>query len=162
MLHLYEKASPDNFAQADAICTGLQLTNFWQDIAIDWRKNRSYLPRDKRVRHGVSEDCIAEQTQQAAALDHGASKPALSEAIRRHAGWQALMQEQVGQAHALLRSGLPLTRRLPGRIGFELRLVVQGGLRILERLEQLHYDMFFQRPTLAKSDWVLLFWRALG
>lgn len=162
MLHLYEQATPDNLVQADAICTGLQLTNFWQDVAIDWRKGRIYLPSDKRARHGVSEDFIAGQTELAA---KAASQPGpagvLSETLRSHEGWQSLMREQVEQARALLTSGMPLAHRLPGRIGFELRLVVHGGLRILERLDQLHYDIFFQRPTLAKSDWVLLFWRAL-
>lgn len=155
MLHLYEQALPDNLAQADAICTGLQLTNFWQDVAIDWEKGRIYLPQDKRERHGVSEDFIAEQTRLGLL---GAAPGA------RHlpAAWQALMAEQVGQARELLQSGLPLTRRLPGRIGFELRLVVHGGLRILERLDQLHYDIFFHRPTLKKSDWLLLLWRTLA
>jgi len=73
-----------------------------------------------------------------------------------------LMNEQTRHARHLLSSGLPLTRCLPGRIGYELKLVVHGGLRILERLEQLHYDIFFHRPTLAKRDWILLLWRALG
>lgn len=71
------------------------------------------------------------------------------------------MHEQVQQARSLLLAGGPLARRLGGRTGFELRLVVQGGLRILERLEKLHYDIFNRRPTIGKSDWVLLLWRAL-
>src|SRR3546814_7807528 len=71
------------------------------------------------------------------------------------------MAEQVQQARELLLAGLPLTRQLPGRIAYELKLVVHGGLRILERLEQLHYDIFFHRPTLSKRDWMLLLWRAL-
>ncbi|HWL29637.1 MAG TPA: squalene/phytoene synthase family protein, partial [Burkholderiaceae bacterium] len=76
--------------------------------------------------------------------------------------WRALMREQVEQAREMLLRGLPLTRRLPLRIGFELRLVVHGGLRILERLDQLHYDMFQHRPTLKKGDWALLLCRALA
>src|SRR5690606_19841828 len=83
-------------------------------------------------------------------------------AVPSHDGWQALMSGQVAQARELLLSGLPLTHRVGGRIGFELKLVVHGGLRILERLDQLHYDIFFHRPTLSKSDWALLLWRALG
>ncbi|TAL89915.1 MAG: squalene synthase HpnC [Candidimonas sp.] len=141
MLHLYQAVSPQNLQESDAICTGLQLVNFWQDVAIDWKKARIYLPQDKLARYGVSETDIA--TQQIGAA------------------WQGLMQAQVQQARELLKRGLPLARRLPGRIGLELRLVVHGGLRILERLDQLHYDVFFHRPTLQKRDWVLLFWRAL-
>ncbi|SHI26547.1 squalene synthase HpnC [Pollutimonas bauzanensis] len=143
MLHLYQAATPRNLADADAICTGLQLTNFWQDIAVDWQKERIYLPQSKLAQYGVDERHISQR-------------------LHADAAWQALMQAQVQQARGLLAAGLPLTRRLPGRIGFELKLVVQGGLRILERLDQLHYDMFFQRPTLQKRDWMLLFWRALG
>ncbi|NYT86608.1 squalene synthase HpnC [Pollutimonas harenae] len=158
MLHLYDKATADNLAFSDAICTGLQLTNFWQDIAIDWQKNRIYLPQDKLKRHGVAEDFIAGQTR----LSLLGGKQTESSFRPSPEGWQTLMSEQVAQARELLISGLPLTHRLGGRIGFELKLVVHGGLRILERLEQLHYDMFFQRPTLTKSDWALLLWRALG
>ncbi len=143
MLHLYQRTSLQDVTEADAICTGLQLTNFWQDVAIDWQKERIYIPQEKLDRYGVTEKDIAGQ---------------------RHASsaWRNLMQAQVQQARELLISGLPLTRRLPGRIGFELKLVVHGGLRILDRLDQLHYDMFFHRPTLHKSDWILLFWRALS
>ncbi|UHL65866.1 squalene synthase HpnC [Paralcaligenes sp. KSB-10] len=141
MLYLYQAVTPQNMVDSDSICTGLQLTNFWQDVAIDWEKSRVYLPQDKLHRYGVSEKALA----------------------RRQTGknWQALMQGQVQQARGLLCAGLPLAHRLPGRIGFELRLVVQGGLRILERLDQLHYDVFNHRPTLQKRDWALLLWRAL-
>lgn len=141
MLHLYQAVTPQNLQESDAICTGLQLVNFWQDVAIDWRKSRIYLPQDKLARYGVSETDIATQ--------------------RIDAAWQGLMQAQVQQARELLRRGLPLARRLPGRIGLELKLVVHGGLRILERLDQLHYDVFFHRPTLQKRDWAVLLWRAL-
>ncbi len=148
MLHLYEAATPQNLSAADAVCTGLQLTNFWQDVAVDWQKGRVYLPQDKLMLHGVGEAYIADRTSLRGHLAHDAP-------------WRSLMQAQARQARELLESGLPMTHRLPIRIGFELRLVIQGGLRILERLDQLHYDMFFHRPTLQKRDWILLFWRAL-
>ncbi|WP_397475668.1 squalene synthase HpnC [Pusillimonas sp.] len=141
MLHLYGATHPENLRQADAVCTGLQLTNFWQDVAIDWNKSRVYLPQDKLVRHGVDESHIAQG--------------------RCDSSWQSLMREQVGQARCLLLEGLPLARRLHGRIGLELRMVALGGLRILERMEQLHYDVFQHRPTLRKRDWVVLSWRTL-
>ncbi len=142
MLHLYEAATPQNLAQSNAICTGLQLTNFWQDIAVDWQKGRVYLPQEKLRLYGATENHIAQKRY---------ADPA----------WQTLMQVQVQQARELLSSGLPLARSLPGRIGLELKLVIHGGLRILERLNQLHYDVFFHRPTLTKRDWTLLLWRSL-
>src|SRR5690606_39530220 len=76
--------------------------------------------------------------------------------------WRAMMRERVAQARALLVSGAPLAWRLPGRIGLELRLVVHGGLRILERLDQVGYDMFARRPTLGTADRLLLLWRGLS
>jgi squalene synthase HpnC len=142
MLHLYQAASLQNITQADAICTGLQLTNFWQDIAIDFEKNRIYLPQEKMRHYGVTQTHISDRM-------HG------------DIAWQALMRGQTRQARELLVSGLPLTQRLGGRIGLELKLVVHGGLRILERLDQLHYDIFFHRPTLNKGDWLRLCWRML-
>jgi len=141
ILHLYKAMTPLNRVHADAICTGLQLTNFWQDVAIDRDKGRIYLPAETMRRFGVDEGQIAEGVCDAS--------------------WEALMAHQTSQARQFLRRGLPLTTAIPGRAGFELRLVVQGGLRILERLDQLNYDMFRHRPTLKKRDWFLLLYRAL-
>ena len=154
LLHLYERHDEANLACSDAICTGLQLTNFWQDVALDWHKGRVYLPRDKREQHGVSEDWIGRCAQAGRLLLDGPDA-ASSQA------WESLMSEQVRQARELLLSGQPLTRRLPLRAGLELRLVVQGGLLILERLEQLHYDVFQRRPVLRTMDWPRMALRAL-
>ncbi|OZI33867.1 squalene synthase HpnC [Bordetella genomosp. 10] len=141
MLHLYGVSDAEALRQSDAICTGLQLVNFWQDVRVDWRKDRVYLPQDALRRHGVGEEDLA--------------------ACRLTPQWQALLGAQVARARALLHSGAPLTRRLPGRIGLELRLVVQGGLRILERIEQARYDVFMNRPELGARDWCVMLWRAL-
>ena len=141
MLHLYQAASPENLRDSDAICSSLQLINFWQDIAIDWRKQRIYLPLEDLQNFGIKEEQIAE----AVADVH----------------WNTMMQFQISRARELICSGAPLALRLPGRIGWELRLVVQGGLRILERLEQVQGDIFRQRPTLGWRDWIIIGWRAL-
>src|SRR3546814_19591518 len=119
MLHLYGNATADNLALSDALCTGLQLTNFWQDVAVDWQKDRIYLPQDKLKRHELGEDFIAEQTRQGLLAD---SKPARDSGTSRvllNGGWQALMPGQVAQARELPLSGLPLHRRLGGRTGLE-------------------------------------------
>ncbi len=141
MLHLYGEANEENLQDSDAICSALQLINFWQDVAIDWEKTRIYLPLEDLERFGINENDIAQ-----ACSDQR---------------WQQLMQFEVTRARELMLSGAPLARRLPGRIGLELRMVVQGGLRILERIEAVQGDVFRQRPKLAKPDWLIIGWRGL-
>lgn len=141
MLHLYGSADAANLRDSDAICTALQLINFWQDAAIDWQKGRIYLPQEDLQRFGVTKEHLA--------------------TARVDANWCALMRFEVARARALMLSGAPLATRLPGRIGWELRLVVQGGLRILEAIEANGYDVFRQRPVLRKTDWCRILWRAL-
>jgi phytoene synthase len=136
LLHLYEEATPVNIAYSDAICTSLQLINFWQDVAKDWRIGRIYLPLDDMARFGVSEDQIAQ----------GISNET----------WRALMKFEVDRARALMLQGAPLGSILTGRIGLEMRMIIAGGLRILDKLESAEYDMFRQRPVLRPFDWVIM------
>ena len=145
MLRLYDADSSTHRDEADAICTALQLINFWQDVAIDLAKGRIYLPRSERERFEVSEAAMQGDAQTLAG-----SRP-----------WRALMSHEVASARALILRGAPLALRLPGRTGFELRLVVQGGLRILEKIETVEYDVLTRRPTLARIDWIVMLWRAL-
>lgn len=146
MLHLYGVSTPERIAQSDAICTGLQLANFCQDVAIDWQKRRVYLPIDACVRHGVSEAHFQQQ--------------------QCDANWRAFMAEWVETTRAMLQSGAPLALAMPPetswRIAWELRLVVQGGLRILERIEAAQYDVFRQRPVLRAWDWCIMLARAFA
>jgi squalene synthase HpnC len=141
LLSLYRRDEPGLLAMSDAICTGLQLTNFWQDVAIDWDKGRVYLPREDLARFGVDEAQIARRL-----VDDR---------------WRALMAFEVARARALLESGAPLAPALGGRIGLELRLVVQGGLRILERIDAAGGDVFRHRPALSARDWTMMGLRAL-
>jgi phytoene synthase len=141
LLHLFDRATPDNLRRSDSICSGLQLVNFWQDVEIDYAKDRIYLPADEMAREGVTETHIRER--------------------RCDRAWQALLRFQVERARGMLLDGAPLGRALPGRIGLEIRATVQGGLRILEKLERAHYDMFRQRPVLEWHDWPLIMARAL-
>lgn len=149
LLHLYQELRPDSLRMSDAICTGLQLTNFWQDVAIDWEKDRVYLPLDALNAHQLDESYIQRRCQQ---------QPTTSQ---QDLQWQQLMQEQVRYARALLEQGKPLVQRLPGRIGLELKMIILGGLRILERLDQVQYDVFTARPKLGKADWLRLGGRLL-
>jgi squalene synthase HpnC len=141
MLGLYGEADQQNLRESDAVCSALQLINFWQDVAVDIEKGRIYLPREDLARFQVSEQDIVE--------------------ARTGPAWRALMRFEVERARALMLEGAPLATRLPGRIGWELRLVVQGGLRILEAIERADYDVFRRRPKLKRADWAVLLWRAL-
>lgn len=141
LLTLFNAVAPENFAQADCICTGLQLANFWQDVAHDWLKGRVYIPKQDLARFGVGEDDIA--------------------AGKCDERWRALLAFEVARARASLNAGAPLARRLPGRIGFELRLIVEGGLRILDRIEAAEYDVFAHRPQLGLTDKLVVAWRAI-
>jgi squalene synthase HpnC len=141
LLALYRQTNAAALAMSDAVCTGLQLTNFWQDVAVDWDKGRVYLPQEDLLRFGVSEDHIARR-----------------ECDDR---WRALMAFEVERARALLRTGAPRARVRGGRVGLELRLVVQGGLRILERIDAARGDVFRQRPVLSAHDWTMMGLRAL-
>ena len=147
MLHLYGAASADNLRRSDAICTSLQLINFWQDVAVDWEKRRIYLPLDELARFGLDERALD-------ALARGERSPGED--------WRALMAFEVQRARTMMLDGAPLARALPGRVGWELRLVVLGGLRILERIEAVGYDVFRHRPALGRGDWARLAWRALN
>ena len=136
LLHLYHVHDADNLGHADAICTGLQLTNFWQDIAVDWNKGRVYLPADDRARFGVSEAQIA--------------------AGRCDANWSRLLEFEVARTRALLEAGRPLTRALPLRLALELKLILAGGLRILAAIDAARGDVFRRRPQLRRRDWVAM------
>lgn len=142
MLHLFGAATPRNLEQSDALCTALQLVNFWQDVRTDWHKQRVYLPQEDLRRFGVSEADLA--------------------GCRLTPAWRGLMAFEIERTRALLHFGAPLARRLPGRIGLELRLVAQGGLRVLERIETSSYDVFMNRPALGAKDWAVMLWRAIS
>lgn len=131
MLHLYGVADGASLARSDAICTALQLINFWQDIGQDLPRGRRYLPAQDCRAHGVDP------------LDPAAAPP------QRRA---ALVRSECAWARSLMREGAPLVRRVPGRGGWELRGVVQGGLRILDRIEALGFDTFRHRPKLRGRD----------
>ena len=146
MLVLHGADSELHRLWSDRICTALQWINFWQDIAIDRDKDRVYLPRTDLDRFEVSE----------AMLMGDAS------ALIETPAWGQLMRHEVARTRTMMLEGAPLALALPGRAGYELRLVVQGGLRILEKIERVDYDVFAHRPTIAKADLPLLAVRALG
>ena len=141
LLHLYGETGPRSLAYSDVFCTSLQLINFLQDVPIDWSKGRIYLPQDELARYGIDEQQIS--------------------ASRSGESWSALMRYQAERAGNMLKAGAPLGRVLKGRLGLELRMIVAGGQRILEKLRDADGDVFRHRPVLKKADWLLMLLRAL-
>ncbi len=135
LLVLYGRSDGQCEAWSDAICTALQLTNFWQDVGLDWHKGRIYLPAEDLQRFAVGEPDLASGL----ADDR----------------WSALMQFETQRTRALMLSGAPLARALPGRIGFELRLVIHGGAahsRAHRRLWRRRVSAD-DRPCAAATGW---------
>jgi squalene synthase HpnC len=142
LLHLLRKSSAENCAFSDRICSALQLINFWQDVRIDYEtKDRVYLPQDEMRRFGVTEEHLRQQLCDAA--------------------FQDLIRFQLERARAMMLAGEPLLRSLQGRFRLEIAVTMQGGLRILERIENAQYDMFRRRPVHRWFDWPMLFIKAL-
>jgi squalene synthase HpnC len=145
MLILYGADSDLHRIWSDRICTALQWINFWQDVAVDREKHRVYLPLADLARFDISE----------AMLFGDAST------LAQDPRWKRLMQHEVVRTRAMMLEGAPLAVAMRGRIGFELRMIVQGGLRTLEKIEHVDYDVFFRRPVLNKGDAALIVARAL-
>ncbi len=141
LLHLYGVQDARALTQSDCICTALQLVNFWQDLSEDIPRGRIYLPADMQVKHDVTE----------------------AELLSQHisSNTRALVADSVDWARQLMRQGAPLVQQVPGRAGWELRLVVQGGLRIAERIEQLDFATLQQRPVIGKRDALVMALRTL-
>ena len=136
LLHLYGEATEINIAYSDAICTSLQLINFWQDVKKDYAINRIYLPFDEMLLFGVTETQIAENIVDG--------------------NFKRLMKFQADRARSLMLQGAPLGSVLKGRIGLEMRMIIAGGMRILDKLEAANFDMYNRRPVLRPFDWVIM------
>lgn len=141
LLHLFRRSDTESLARSDRICSSLQLINFLQDVPIDYGKGRIYLPQDELDRFGVTEEQIAQG--------------------QTGGGWRTLMQYQIDRARSMLTEGAALGRALHGRIGLELRMIVMGGHRILDKIESVDADVFRHRPVLNGKDWALMFLQAL-
>jgi squalene synthase HpnC len=130
VLYLFGHRDAERQARADDICTALQLTNFWQDLAVDLAKGRIYLPREDMARFEYAADDLG--------------RHAVTPAFR------ALMAFECARAHTLFLGGLPLAAMLDRGPGREVRLFAGGGLAILDRLKAVDYDVFRARPTLSR------------
>lgn len=141
LLVLYGEATEQNNTWADAICSSLQLINFWQDVAIDYRKPRIYFPQDEMTQYGITENQIGHADA--------------------NGTWREFMRFQVDRTRQYLHSGAPLGRVLKGRLGLEMRMIIAGGDRILTKIENVNYDVFRRRPVLKPHDWLLMLARTV-
>ena len=156
LLHLFGHATAANLTRADAICSALQLINHWQDVGIDAAKGargRIYLPQDEMARFGVSDGDILGRAV--------GTRPGAFPGDTASDNFKALLRFQVERARALMLSGAPLGWDLPGRIGLEIRAISAGGLRILDKIENVDFDVFTRRPVLRPLDWPRILWRSL-
>ena len=140
LLALYGHDTPQNRRLSDRICSSLQIINFLQDVAIDWKMGRVYLPEEDLVRFGIEEEQIAQGL-----------------ADRK---WSEMMSFQIARARAMMQEGAPLAGVMRGRLGLEMKLIALGGLRILELLDECRGDVFSRRPKLGRKDWAILLFRA--
>jgi len=139
VLHLCGEATADNLRDSDAVCTALQLINFWQDLAQDYDENqRIYLPQDEMAACGVSETHLIER--------------------RSDAALRKLLDIQIARSRELIMSGAALGARLKGRLGLEIRATINGGVCVLNALARR--DNQFIRPRLRRRDWLRIFWQA--
>jgi phytoene/squalene synthetase len=150
MLHLYEQSNANTIQLSDDICTALQIINFLQDIAIDFKKNdgkqRIYLCQDEMAAFAITESEIQGFVDGIAVINEN---------------WTQFMLFNLRRVNALLYAGKPLGRILSGRIGFEMRMIIAGGERIITKISQVNGDIFNHRPTLNYTDWLLIFLKAL-
>ena len=141
LLHLMDAATPENLERSDAICSALQLINFLQDIEQDFvENNRIYLPQADLTQFGVDESHFREQ--------------------RSDSAFYQLIQQQIQYTREKMLFGQPLGRAVHGRFGFQLRIMINGGLRTLDLLERQKENLF-SRPRLGKRDMLWMVWKAL-
>ncbi len=130
VLHLGRCCNGERAALADSVCTGLQLANFWQDVARDWRRGRVYLPQADCRRHGYDEAMLAREEYNGA--------------------FRSLLEEQVARAEAFLCGGWPLVAAVPRWLALEVALFIRGGLAVLAAIRRQDYDVWSQRPVVSK------------
>lgn len=141
VLFLAERASPENFALSDSICTGLQLANFWQDVRRDFAIGRVYLPLADRQRFGYGDEQLRSQQTDDAFRD--------------------LLRFEVERTREFLVAGRPLVRSMPGRLKVDIDLFIRGGLLVLRGIEKIDYDVWQQRPVVTKWQLAQAVWLSL-
>lgn len=142
ILELHDIRDDKAFQHSDAICTALQLTNFYQDLSIDIEKQRIYISLDELRKFGVNPTDLQQSV--------------VGEDVRK------LLEYQVQRAENLFNKGSALLGYLSGRLKPEISWTILGGMAILEKIKKMNYSITAQRPKLQKKDFLKLFFRAFG
>ncbi len=140
LLHLFETTDTESLRLSDSLCTGLQLINFWQDVARDWDIGRVYLPRESMQKFDVTDQIIQEKR----------STPSF---IR-------MMKDEVDRAEQYLKTGFELGSRVPKKVRFDIHLFASGGLCLCDKIRKINYRVLEQRPQIKKTDLPKLIWKA--
>lgn len=141
VLYLCGYRDEERFRLSDATCTALQLANFWQDVTVDLKKDRVYLPLHLFSQHGYSEEELW--------------------ALKFTPAFRSVMKDAVDVAQGLFEKGLPLVRTLDRRLALDIDLFSRGGMRVLEKIRQQDYNVLAGRPSISKSERVALLLRSL-
>jgi phytoene synthase len=140
VLELFGHRDPQVLELSDSICTALQLTNFWQDVAVDFARDRVYLPQEDMARFNYTLDDLRAQ--------------------RTDARWRDLLAYEIARTRELFERGRALPEKVRPELRRQLRLTWLGGMAILTRIEAVSYDIFRRRPSLGKWDFLRLYWLA--
>jgi phytoene/squalene synthetase len=132
VLYLCGYRDPERQRLSDATCTALQLANFWQDVSIDLKKDRVYIPQEVMAAHNYTDaDLFAGREDQR---------------------FQAVMRDAVARARQLFHEGLPLPAMVDRRLAIDLALFSRGGLLVLDKIEQQDYRVLHNRPAIGKLE----------
>ncbi len=140
VLLLFGHRDPELHALSDSICSALQLANFWQDIAVDYQKDRIYLPLEDMTKFGYREEDLKNR--------------------RHNEAFRNLMRHEIAQTRELFHRGHPLCNKVGRELRFELHLIWNGGMTILDRVERVDYNVFIHRPTLGLKDKITMVTKA--
>lgn len=140
ILEFFNIRDTESFQYSDAICTALQLTNFYQDISIDYLKDRIYIPKEDMQKFGVTEKIF--------------------ELKENNSNFKNLLNYEITETEKLFRKGKKLLNRLPLRLKYEITWTILGGEKILRKIEKINYNVLNYRPTLTKKDFIEIFFRS--
>jgi phytoene/squalene synthetase len=169
LMMLFEDSNPRHLAYSDGLCTSLQLINFLQDVAIDFRKGRVYLPQDEFAKAGLSDNLLGRLVgQPSASLENATSIPpklggipVISSVSSPEDRWRHFMLGQIKRVQKMLQASAPLGLALKGRAGFETRMIIAGGDRILRKLYLDPHGPLQHRVKLKPWDWLIMLSRSL-
>jgi squalene synthase HpnC len=140
VLLLFGYRDPEFHTLSDSICTALQLANFWQDVAVDYQKDRIYLPQEDMSKFGCREEDLKDG--------------------RHNEAFRNLMRHEIARTRDLFHHGRPLCDQVGRELRFELHLIWNGGMTILDRIESVDYNVFIHRPTLRLTDKITMVTKA--